>query len=63
MNLELNGKTALITGASKGIGLALAYVLADEGCNLHLAARNGEAMQAAKAEIERKYQLQRLGQA
>lgn len=55
MNLELNGKTALITGASKGIGLALAYVLADEGCNLHLAARNGEAMQAAKAEIERKY--------
>jgi NAD(P)-dependent dehydrogenase (short-subunit alcohol dehydrogenase family) len=55
MNLELNGKTALITGASKGIGLALAYVLADEGCNLHLAARNGEAMQAAKAEIEKKY--------
>jgi NAD(P)-dependent dehydrogenase (short-subunit alcohol dehydrogenase family) len=55
MNLELNGKTALITGASKGIGLALAHVLADEGCNLHLAARNGEAMQAAKAEIEKKY--------
>jgi len=55
MNLELNGKTALITGASKGIGLALAYVLADEGCNLHLAARNGEAMQVAKAEIEKKY--------
>ena len=55
MNLELNGKTALITGASKGIGLALAYVLADEGCSLHLAARNGEAMQAAKAEIEKKY--------
>lgn len=55
MNLELNGKTALITGASKGIGLALAHVLADEGCNLHLAARNGEAMEAAKVEIEAKY--------
>ncbi|MDW6023207.1 SDR family oxidoreductase [Mesorhizobium sp. BAC0120] len=52
MNLELKGKTALITGASKGIGLSLAYVLAKEGCNLHLAARNGAAMEAAKNEIE-----------
>ena len=52
MNLELKGMTALITGASKGIGLALAHVLAKEGCNLHLAARNGEAMEAAKREIE-----------
>lgn len=55
MNLELNGKTALITGASKGIGLALAHVLAAEGCNLHLAARNGDAMEAAKKEIEAKH--------
>lgn len=52
MNLELNGKTVLITGASKGIGLALAHVMAKEGCHLHLAARNGEAMLAAKTEIE-----------
>ncbi|MFB2553055.1 SDR family oxidoreductase [Ensifer soli] len=52
MNLDLDGKTALITGASKGIGLALAHVMAKEGCHLHLAARNGEAMLAAKAEIE-----------
>jgi len=52
MNLELKGMTALITGASKGIGLALAHVLAKEGCNLHLAARNGEAMEVAKREIE-----------
>jgi len=52
MNLELTGKTALITGASKGIGLALAHVMAKEGCHLHLAARNGDAMQAAKTEIE-----------
>ena len=52
MNLDLTGKTALITGASKGIGLAIAQVFAREGCNLHLAARNGEAMLAAKADIE-----------
>lgn len=55
MKLNLNGKTALITGASKGIGLALAHVLAEEGCDLHLAARNGEAMAKAESEIEAKH--------
>lgn len=57
MELNLGGKTALITGASKGIGLALAHVLAQEGCNLHLAARNGDAMNAAKSEIEAKHNV------
>ena len=52
MKLDLAGKTALITGASKGIGSAVARVLAAEGCNLHLAARNGDAMAAAKQELE-----------
>jgi len=52
LKLDLTDKIALVTGASKGIGLAVAQVLAREGCDLHLAARNGLAMQTAKAEIE-----------
>ncbi|ODN69399.1 SDR family oxidoreductase [Methylobrevis pamukkalensis] len=52
MKLHLEGKTVLITGASKGIGLAAAHAFAAEGCHLHLAARNGPALEAAKAEIE-----------
>lgn len=39
MNLLLNGKTALITGASRGIGFAIAQVLHAEGCQLALNAR------------------------
>lgn len=57
MHLKLENKTALITGASKGIGLAVAQVLASEGCHLHLAARNGEAMEQAKAELEAAYKV------
>jgi NAD(P)-dependent dehydrogenase (short-subunit alcohol dehydrogenase family) len=38
---DLNGKTALITGASRGIGAAIARMLHDRGCNLGLASRSG----------------------
>ncbi len=51
MQLDLANKTALITGASKGIGLACARTLAAEGCHLHLAARNGPAMEQARDEL------------
>jgi NAD(P)-dependent dehydrogenase (short-subunit alcohol dehydrogenase family) len=40
MDLNLNGKRALVTGGSKGIGRACAEVLAAEGCTVLLAARN-----------------------
>ncbi|BBK30398.1 NADP-dependent 3-hydroxy acid dehydrogenase YdfG [Stella humosa] len=51
MKLDLEGKTVLITGASKGIGLATAESFAREGCALHLAARDGTALAKAKDEI------------
>ncbi len=57
MQLDLAGKTALITGASQGIGHATAKVLASEGCNLHLAARQGEALAELKAAIEAEYDV------
>ena len=51
MDLELSGKTAVITGGSKGIGLAVARGLAAEGCALHLAARNAVDLDAARDAI------------
>ncbi|MEA2906394.1 MAG: hypothetical protein QOI12_3781 [Alphaproteobacteria bacterium] len=44
MNIDLKGKSVLITGASKGIGLVIAEYMAVEGCDLHLAARDDGAM-------------------
>jgi NAD(P)-dependent dehydrogenase (short-subunit alcohol dehydrogenase family) len=46
MDLGLTGRTALITGASQGIGASAAEVFAGEGCTLHLAARGKEALDA-----------------
>ncbi len=57
MDLELRGKSVLITGASKGIGLACAHGFAAEGANVHLAARNTAAMEAAAEEIRKKYKV------
>lgn len=43
MELNLKGKRALVTGGSKGIGWACACALADEGCEVMIAARNPPA--------------------
>ncbi len=55
MELDLNGKSALITGGSKGIGLATARAFAAEGTSLHIAARNAGDLERARAEIIRDF--------
>ena len=51
--LPLQGRTALITGASQGIGRAIAMRLAADGARVILAARNQGKLEAVAAEIER----------
>jgi len=51
MNLGLQGKVALITGASQGIGRATAIRLAGEGVKVMLVARRPELVEEVKAEI------------
>ena len=55
MDLNLRNKTVLITGGSKGIGLACAKEFAAEGCNLHLVSRTKQDLENAKKEIEAKH--------
>lgn len=52
MDLELNGKTALITGGSGPLGRAIATVLAQEGARVALSSRTREPLEAAAREIK-----------
>ena len=51
MELGLRGRAALVTGASKGIGKAIALGLANEGVNIALLARTPEVLDATAREI------------
>ncbi len=51
--MDLNGKTAIITGASSGIGRATAKMLARDGANVVLAARREKELKELKNEIEK----------
>jgi 3-oxoacyl-[acyl-carrier protein] reductase len=54
MDLELKGKTALVTGASRGIGRAIALGLAREGVRVALCARSAETLKTAASDIRRR---------
>jgi 3-oxoacyl-[acyl-carrier protein] reductase len=51
LNLELQGKVALVTGSSRGIGLAIARALQQEGCTVVLNGRDDAQLQAAAQHI------------
>jgi NAD(P)-dependent dehydrogenase (short-subunit alcohol dehydrogenase family) len=55
MDLYLTGKRVLITGASKGIGLATASLFAEEGCDVVLVARTLGALEDAAEAIRRRF--------
>ena len=53
MDLQLKGKTALVTGSTAGIGLAIATSLAGEGTTVYINGRKQERVDAAIAEIRK----------
>jgi NAD(P)-dependent dehydrogenase (short-subunit alcohol dehydrogenase family) len=57
MELGLRGKRALITGASKGIGYAVAEVFAEEGCDVDMASRDPAVLEEAAQKIRSAHQV------
>ena len=58
MDLKLDGKVALVTGAGGGIGAAIASTLANHGCSVYVADSNGDAANKVATELgERGYPL------
>ena len=53
MDLELRGKSAVITGASKGIGRAIAEFFAEQGCSLALASRSAAELESLVGHLTR----------
>ncbi len=51
------GKTALITGASSGIGKELAFIHAEQGGDLVIVARSESALEQLKSDLEKKYSV------
>ena len=51
MDLQLEGKTAIVTGSSRGLGLASARALAAEGCLVCMCARGKDVLEQAAADV------------
>lgn len=60
---RLDGRLAIVTGGSKGLGLAMAAGLASAGAQLMLVSRNGDQAQEAAEAIARQYGVETMGQA
>ncbi len=63
MDLGLDGKIALVTGSSRGLGLASAHALVAEGCRITICARTEAALAAAAADLRRVAAARRGGDA
>lgn len=61
-SITMKGKTVIITGASSGIGKAMAYEFGKAGADLVLAARNIEALNEIKTDITEKYKVRVVAQ-
>lgn len=61
MDLGLKDKVVLVTGASKGIGLAIAEAFASEGAKVAIAARNAKGVERVAAELGQRFGTDTLG--
>lgn len=57
MDLQLRGKRALVTGASRGLGMAIAEALAAEGCDLVLHARDPERLRTLEGTLHQRHEI------
>ena len=58
-NFSLKSKVAIVTGGSRGIGRAIALLLADRGCNIAIISRTISELKETEKEIKKKIGLRR----